>query len=61
VTIFTEKQESGQPEDWKPQFLVDDDKWMDPYFDPADRSVRHARRAYFAGPMSVSEIASPGS
>jgi phosphatidylserine/phosphatidylglycerophosphate/cardiolipin synthase-like enzyme len=61
VKFFTEKQKSSKPEDWKPQFLVDDDKWMDPYFDPADRSARNARRAYFAGPMSVSESASPGS
>jgi phosphatidylserine/phosphatidylglycerophosphate/cardiolipin synthase-like enzyme len=54
VKFFMEKQKSGKPEDWKPQFLVDDDKWMDPYFDPDDRSARNARRAYFAGPMSVS-------
>ena len=53
VKFFTEKQKSGKPEDWKPQFLVDEDKWMDPYFDPADKGARNARRAYFAGPMSV--------
>jgi phosphatidylserine/phosphatidylglycerophosphate/cardiolipin synthase-like enzyme len=53
VKFFLEKQAAGHPEDWKPQFLVDDDNWMDPYFDPTDRTARNARRAYFAGPMSV--------
>ncbi|MEK6276065.1 MAG: phospholipase D-like domain-containing protein [Actinomycetota bacterium] len=53
VKFFMEKQAAGHPEDWKPQFLVDDDKWMDPYFDPSDRTARNSRRAYFAGPMSV--------
>ena len=53
VKFFREKQEAGTPEEWKPQFLIDDDTWMDPYFDPADRSARNARRAYFGGPMSV--------
>ena len=55
VKFFMEKQAAGHPEDWKPQFLVNDDTWMDPYFDPADRTARNARRAYFAGPMSVGE------
>ena len=53
VKFFTEKQNSGNPEEWKPQYLIDNDSWMDPYFDPADRGARNARRAYFAGPMSV--------
>ena len=59
VKIFMEKQKAGTPEDWQPQFLVDDDKWMAPYFDPNDRGARYARRAYFAGPMSVGKSASP--
>ena len=55
VRIFMEKKKRGTPEDWKPQFLVDDDSWMGPYFDPLDRSARDTRRTYFGGPMSVSE------
>ncbi|TML67348.1 MAG: hypothetical protein E6G14_12775 [Actinobacteria bacterium] len=51
VKFFMERQKAGKPEDWKPQFLVDDDAWMDPYFDPADTSARNARRAYFASPI----------
>ena len=43
----------GKPEKWKPNFLVDDDSWMKQYFDPQDRSGRFARRAYFAGPLSL--------
>lgn len=53
VKWFVEKKQVGTAEEWQPQFLVDDDKWMEPYFDPADRSARCARREYFAGPMSV--------
>ena len=48
-----EKKKNGTPESWQPQFLVDDDAWMTPYFDPADTSGRRARREYFAGPMSL--------
>jgi phosphatidylserine/phosphatidylglycerophosphate/cardiolipin synthase-like enzyme len=55
VKIYTEKKQHGSPEDWKPQFLVNGDSWMDPYFDPHDRSARDTRRKYFGGPMSVSE------
>jgi phosphatidylserine/phosphatidylglycerophosphate/cardiolipin synthase-like enzyme len=44
---------SGTPKSWQPQFLVDDDKWMTPYFDATDTSARYARRVYFAGPMAV--------
>jgi hypothetical protein len=40
VKIYLEKKQHGSPEDWKPQFLVDDDSWMEPYFDPHDRSAR---------------------
>jgi hypothetical protein len=36
-----------------PQFLIDHDKWMKGDFDPDDKSARFARRAHFAGPMSV--------
>lgn len=48
-----EKKNTGTPESWRPQFLVDDDTWMAPYFDAADTSARYARRAYFAGPMAL--------
>lgn len=50
---FHMEKEKTAPEDWMPQYLIDDDRWMAPYFDPADRSARRARRAYFAGPMAV--------
>jgi hypothetical protein len=53
VRIYTKKKRAGTPEGWKPQFLVDDDSWMDPYFDPHDRSARDTRRKYFGGAMSV--------
>jgi hypothetical protein len=53
VKFFMEKSKSGVPEEWKPQFLVEDDTWMDPYFDPSDSSARYTRRMYFAGPMSL--------
>jgi PLD-like domain len=39
-------------EDWRPQFLINNDSWMTPYFDEADTSGRNARRKYFAGPMA---------
>lgn len=55
VKISMEKKQAGTPEQWTPQFLVDDDSWMAPYFDPHDRSARDTRRRYFAGPMAVSE------
>lgn len=53
VRIYLEKKKHATPEEWKPQFLVDDDSWMDPYFDPHDRSARDTRRKYFGGAMSV--------
>jgi phosphatidylserine/phosphatidylglycerophosphate/cardiolipin synthase-like enzyme len=53
VKWYMEKKKKGTPESWKPQFLINDDEWMTPYFDPSDKSARNARRAYFAGPMSV--------
>ena len=55
VKIYMEKKKAGTPEDWTPQFLVDDDSWMAPYFDPHDRSARDTRRKYFGGPMAVTE------
>jgi phosphatidylserine/phosphatidylglycerophosphate/cardiolipin synthase-like enzyme len=55
VKTYLEKKKQGAPEDWKPQFLVDDDSWMAPYFDARDRSARVARRRYFGGPMAVSD------
>ena len=48
-----EKEKLGQPQDWKPQYLIDHDKWMKDYFDPNDKSARFARRKYFAGPMTL--------
>jgi phosphatidylserine/phosphatidylglycerophosphate/cardiolipin synthase-like enzyme len=54
VKIYMEKKKLGAPEDWKPQFLVEDDSWLEPYFDPRDRSARDTRRKYFGGAMSVS-------
>ena len=53
VKRHMEKEKHGTPESWRPQFLVDADTWMTPYFDAADPSARYARRAYFAGPMTV--------
>jgi phosphatidylserine/phosphatidylglycerophosphate/cardiolipin synthase-like enzyme len=42
----------GSAEDWRPQFLINDDSWITPYFDEAGTSGRNARRKYFAGPMA---------
>lgn len=45
-----EKKKLGKPENWTPQYLVNDDKWMDDYFnDEDDRSARCLRRKYFSG------------
>ena len=55
VKISMEKKKAGTPEEWTPQFLVDDDSWMAPYFDPHDRSARDTRRKYFAGPMAAAQ------
>jgi hypothetical protein len=55
VKIYMEKKKAGTSETWTPQFLVDDDSWMAPYFDPHDRSARDTRRKYFGGPMAVTE------
>jgi phosphatidylserine/phosphatidylglycerophosphate/cardiolipin synthase-like enzyme len=52
VKRHIESEKTGKATNWKPQFLIDDDKWMQPYFDPDDKSARFARRKYFAGPMS---------
>lgn len=53
VAFYMAKKKAGTAEDWRPQFLLPNDKWMKDYFDPKDKSARNARRAYFAGPMSV--------
>ena len=53
VKWYVEKEKAGTPQSWQPQFLIDDDNWMTPYFDPVDKSARCARRAYFAGPMAL--------
>lgn len=52
VKIYMEKKKNGKPKSWEPQFLVNDDKWFYPYFNPADTSGSFARRVYFAGPMA---------
>lgn len=52
VKWHMERVEAGTATNWQPNFLIDDDEWMKPYFDPADKSARCARREYFAGPMS---------
>jgi phosphatidylserine/phosphatidylglycerophosphate/cardiolipin synthase-like enzyme len=49
VKIYVEKKKHGTVEDWKPQYLVADDSWLAPYFDPQDRSARDLRRRYFSG------------
>jgi phosphatidylserine/phosphatidylglycerophosphate/cardiolipin synthase-like enzyme len=48
-----EKEKIGAPQDWKPQYLIDNDTWMKDYFDEKDKSARFARRKYFAGPMAI--------
>lgn len=48
-----EKKKLGKPEDWQPQYLIDNDTWMKPYFNPKDTTGRYARRTYFAGPMAI--------
>lgn len=48
-----DKKKIGTADDWKPQFLIADDSWMDDYFNENnDKTARFARRAYFSGPMS---------
>jgi len=49
VRIFLDKNPQAQPEDMKQGFLIENDDWTKPYFDPRDRSARMARRLYFAG------------
>ncbi len=41
-------------EEWRPQYLIEDDSWSAPYFDEQDRSGRRLRRRYFSGPMKDS-------
>jgi phosphatidylserine/phosphatidylglycerophosphate/cardiolipin synthase-like enzyme len=53
VKRYMEKKKTGSPDEWKPQYLETKDSWMDDYFDPADKTARHARRVYFSGPMAV--------
>jgi len=48
-----EKEKLGEPQDWRPQYLIDEDTWMEDYFDPNDKTGRNARRKYFAGPISL--------
>ena len=53
VKFALEHDAAGSPEDRRPQFLIDDDAWTTPYFDPADRGAKSARRQYFGGPMAL--------
>jgi hypothetical protein len=53
VKWHLEEQAAGAAETWQPQYLVDHDRWMQPYFDPADTTGRRARRRYFAGSMAI--------
>jgi phosphatidylserine/phosphatidylglycerophosphate/cardiolipin synthase-like enzyme len=53
VKWYMEKVKKGTPEEWQPQYLVDDDSWMAAYFDPDDKTAKYARRQYFAGPMTI--------
>jgi len=48
-----EKEKLGKPQEWKPEYLVNKDEWMKPYFTEGEKSGRYLRREYFAGPMSV--------
>jgi phosphatidylserine/phosphatidylglycerophosphate/cardiolipin synthase-like enzyme len=47
------EKKGGTVESWRPQFLVDDDQWMTPYYDTADKTAKYLRRTYFAGPMAL--------
>jgi phosphatidylserine/phosphatidylglycerophosphate/cardiolipin synthase-like enzyme len=51
VKWHTERVKNGTPTTWEPNYLIDNDEWMKPYFDPADTTARNARRTYFSGPM----------
>jgi phosphatidylserine/phosphatidylglycerophosphate/cardiolipin synthase-like enzyme len=48
-----EKKKENKPEKWKPQYLINDDTWMDDYYNSGDRTGRYLKRLYFSGPMSV--------
>jgi phosphatidylserine/phosphatidylglycerophosphate/cardiolipin synthase-like enzyme len=48
-----ERKEFGKPDQWKPNYLIENDSWMADYFNVADTSGRYVRRRYFAGPISV--------
>ena len=56
VKRFMESTGHPTPVTWKPQYLIDDDRWMADYFDPNDSSARFLRRVYFAGPMALSPV-----
>jgi phosphatidylserine/phosphatidylglycerophosphate/cardiolipin synthase-like enzyme len=47
-----EKSKANKPQNWKPQFLIDDDSWMKDYFEINNKSARYQRRKYFSSPMS---------
>lgn len=59
VKWYVEKKKNGIAEDWQPQYLIDDDAWMTPYFDSFDKTARFARRQYFSGPMAIPAGALP--
>jgi len=48
-----EKEENNQPQNWKPQYLDNSDKWMKDYYQEGDKGARCSRRKYFSGPMSL--------
>lgn len=47
-----EKTKLNKPQNWKPQFLINDDSWMKDYFEINNKAARYQRRKYFSGPMS---------
>jgi phosphatidylserine/phosphatidylglycerophosphate/cardiolipin synthase-like enzyme len=47
-----EKTKLNKPQNWKPQFLIDDDSWMNDYFEIDNKTARYQRRKYFSGPMT---------
>jgi hypothetical protein len=49
VAIFLKNNPGASVDDMPQGRLIEDGDWTEPYFDPADRSARMARRLYFAG------------
>ena len=53
VKRYVAQHQSADPDTWTPQYLIDDDRWMNDYLDPKDPSARYLRRVYFSGPMTI--------